>query len=227
MRRIHLGDHERNVRLHPVVLRVREHDLAGAGERRLGVAPRRGESSAENTMSAEIARRIARAHDHVATLAGIASAPIQCAASAIRLPRRSLRRGDLRELEPRMIGEQPNERLADGACRAEHRDAMAARQGGACAAVMRREASSTILSYASTAARSSLDVDELVGRVRDVDRSRTEHERRSPPAEQRNVRRIRDRRDLEPGNRVKVLRRDVRAILELGASLRPRVDLLA
>ena len=66
-------------------------------------------------------------------------------------------------------------------------------------------------SYASDGGAELLHVDVLVGRVRDVDRAGTEEQRRAPAAEQRNVGRVRDGRDLESGDRVEVLRGDVRA----------------
>ena len=87
--------------------------------------------------------------------------------------------------------------------------------------VMRRAPRATMRSYASTARAQLLDVDVLVGGVRDVDRARPEEQRRSPAAEQRNVRRVRHGRDLEAVDGVEALRGNVRAPLELRRALRP------
>src|SRR6185312_10084603 len=54
-----------------------------------------------------------------------------------------------------------------------------------------------------------IDVDKLVRGMGDVNRSRTEQQRRAPAVEQRDVRRICDRCDLEAVDRVKMLRRNV------------------
>ena len=48
-------------------------------------------------------------------------------------PGRTLRRGDFGELEPGMIREQPDERLSDGAGRAEDGDGDATSPNGDCA----------------------------------------------------------------------------------------------
>src|SRR4051812_10823963 len=70
-----------------------------------------------------------------------------------------------------------------------------------------------------------VDVDVLIRSVRDMDRSRTEQERRAPSSEERDVGRISDRRNLEPWDGMKMLGRDVRPPLELRAALGPPFDL--
>src|SRR5215216_5197884 len=50
------------------------------------------------------------------------------------------------------------------------------------------------------------------------------HPRRSPSAEQRNVRRICNRRHLESRDGLEVLRGDVRTVLDFGATVRPLID---
>src|SRR6476646_8296544 len=66
-----------------------------------------------------------------------------------------------------------------------------------------------------------VDIDEFLGRVRDVNRARTEQQWRSPSAEQWNVGRIGDRCYLEAIDRMEVLSRNVRSELILGATLGP------
>ena len=148
---VDLGDDERNVLFHAEVLRVAEHHAARARERRLHVAGdgrvERGEDERRRDL-----RRIASAyHGHSARISRHIAVADPLRRLGVRFARRPLRRRELGEPEPGVIGEQANERLADGAGGAQHRD------GGAA---IRREshvASSAraMRSYASTAARSS------------------------------------------------------------------------
>ena len=145
---------------------------------------------------------------------------------AIRLPRRALRRRDFGELEPRMIGGQRMNvwPTAPVAPRMATRMPARRRSVSGCHVLEKRAHDSLI---GVDRAPQLLDLDELVGRVRDVNRSGSEHQRRAPPSKQRNIGRVGDRRDVESRNRVKVLRGDIRAILDLRPSLGPKVDLLA
>ncbi len=60
--------------------------------------------------------------------------------------------------------------------------------------------------------------------MRDVDRSRAEQQRSAPLAQQRNVGCVRDGRDLEAGNDVKLLGGNIGAVFDLRLSFRPFVD---
>src|SRR4051812_9636218 len=80
-------------------------------------------------------------------------------------------------------------------------------------------ASETLVSVDTVA--KLIDVNEFVGSVRDVDRAGSKQQRLAPIREQWNVGRIGDRAGLETGHCGKSLRRDVRAKLDVRATLRP------
>ena len=122
VRRIHLGDDERDVGVHPVVLRVGQHRACRRARTPARRRRRRGVERGEHDVgrhtatdrtappsSRDVRRHVTRA-DPASGL-------------GVGLPRRALGSGHFRELEPRMVREQPNECLADRARGAEHGDA--------------------------------------------------------------------------------------------------------
>src|SRR5665647_2927932 len=66
-----------------------------------------------------------------------------------------------------------------------------------------------------------IDVDELIWRVSDVNRSGTEQQRRAPAREEWNVGRVRHRSRVEPGHQMKVLRGNRASEFDLRAAFPP------
>ena len=153
MRRVHLGDDEGHIGRHAVVLRVREHHLARPRERRLRIAGDRRVERGKDDVGRDL-RGVAcqnfhagDAHRHV-----VGADPLR--RLGVRLAGRPLGCRDFDQLEPRMVDEQTDERLPNGAGGAEHGDtapAFAAR----FAWCHELRSVRTIRSYAPTAARSS------------------------------------------------------------------------
>src|SRR5690348_14062772 len=156
---IHFRDDERHVGSHAVILRVREDRLPG---------PRKGQLCFPGDTGVERGEDDLRRHDsritgHDGLLGDLfRHLPWRDPAYrlAIRTTRGPLRRRNLGDLEPRMVLEQPNERLSNSASRAEDghwrtRAALFRLGGRRRDHVQLARSDLTMRSYESTAARSS------------------------------------------------------------------------
>ena len=125
MPRVHLRDYERNVPRHAVVLGVAEHDRSGCREGGFDVTRDRGVECREDDLRPKLLGR-ARRHHHVRDVFGrCVSVPSHSV--TVWPARRTVGRGDLSQLEQRMAVQEPDERLAHGSGRAQHRDGNARR----------------------------------------------------------------------------------------------------
>ena len=128
VRRVHLGDDERHVRLHAVVLRVRQHELARARRTPARRRPPPTSRAPRRRCRPRSLRGIARQRPSCrATLRRHRVAADPARRFGVRLARRALRRGDSASSNHGWFGEQPDERLPDRAGGAEHGDAMRVR----------------------------------------------------------------------------------------------------
>ena len=131
---VHLGNQQRHVRVHPVVARVADDDVAGLRERALDLAgDRRIEAGEHQLRRACPAPR--RSTCSPATSSGSGVGSRHAAASRYALPAdRSLAPSHV-DLEPRMVREQRDELLADHPGRAENPDFDRHRRSVLCAFV--------------------------------------------------------------------------------------------
>ena len=121
VRGVDLGDDERHVRLHAEVLRVAQHERAGAGERRLELAGHAGIERREHDRRAQLVG-VARQHRHVSERSSGSVPSSHRVASPYGLPADRSDAASSASSNHGWSREQPDERLADGAGGAEDGD---------------------------------------------------------------------------------------------------------
>src|SRR5215204_5218736 len=148
---VHLGDDEGHVLIHAEVLRVAQHEATGAREGRLDLTSDARIECGEHDGCTDLGW-IAGQHRHVTHRLGNSASADPARRLDVLLAGGPLRCSELRDVEPRMVGEQPDERLTDGTRRSEDGDGDAGlrREGSHEARRVR-----TIRSYESTDCRSS------------------------------------------------------------------------
>ena len=117
---VHLGDEQRHVGVHAVVAGVRDDGVALAGEAGFHLARHRGVEPREEHLRAE--GPLAGGDPDVRHGVGGSAGQAPGAGFAIGSARRAVGGGQLRHLEPRMIGEELHEALADRSRRAQDAD---------------------------------------------------------------------------------------------------------
>ena len=148
--RVDLGHQQRHVGVQPVVARVRDHDVAARAPPRPRRRPRRGVEAREQHVGtaspAPAPRRSCRRRPP-----RVSASEIQWRRRRSGLPGRPLARDDRHDVEGRVVGEQPDERLADGAGGAEDRSAE--RGGGHGSGAESLEGTQTARSWTRPGAR--------------------------------------------------------------------------
>ena len=131
MIRIHLRDEQRHIGVHAIVARVAEYEAAGARERGFDLFRRIGVQRGKHDGRVDGGRVTAADGEIRNALRQLAAQPMR--RIAVSLASGALRGCDGRNVEPRMIREQADERLAHGAGGAEYADGnFASGSGGRC-----------------------------------------------------------------------------------------------
>ena len=117
---IHLGNEQRHIGVHAIVARVAEHETAGAREGSLDLLRHIGVERGENDGRVYGGGVAAGDREIRDALRQLTAQPMR--RLAVALAGGALRGCDRGDVEPRMVREQADERLADGAGGAEYAD---------------------------------------------------------------------------------------------------------
>ncbi len=111
MRGVHLGNEQRNIRIHAVISGIAHHRISRTSELFFGCPCDRGIERGEYEVTLE--RGIEALHDQFAHSLGNGRIEMPADRLGVRFTRGALRSGDFREFKPRVIGKQVHDALAN------------------------------------------------------------------------------------------------------------------